>query len=189
MKSGFQTKAALGTTGLYSRERPSVFYMREIDDWQQENYNSPGCAANSSVHSVRRCNSCAPLPHHYYLHILILRRKELKASLVQKFLPNFRDVQPSWTRSPRLPCRHGSHVPTSGPSALRAQDRADTAAAKAQKASTVSVSGPFNSPPKAGSRPKPKRVASQLQGGGDGVGPPPKASRIRTIRAPERYSE
>jgi alanyl-tRNA synthetase len=73
--------------------------------------------------------------------------------------------------------------------AARAQDRADTAAAKAQKASTVSVSGPSNSPPKAGSRPKPKRSALQLQGGGDGIGSPPKASRIRTIRAPERYSE
>jgi membrane protein involved in colicin uptake len=73
--------------------------------------------------------------------------------------------------------------------AARAQNRADTAAAKAQKASTVSVSGPSNSLPKAGSRPKPKRGASQLQGGGDGIGPPPKASRTRTIRAPERYSE
>jgi membrane protein involved in colicin uptake len=74
-------------------------------------------------------------------------------------------------------------------SAARAQDRADTAAAKAQKASTVSVSGPSNSPPKAGSSPKPKRSALQLQGGSDGVGSPLKASRTRTIRAPEQYSE
>jgi hypothetical protein len=73
--------------------------------------------------------------------------------------------------------------------AARAQDRPDTAAAKAQKASTVSVSGPSNSPPKAGSSPKPKRGASQLQGGGDGVGPPLKPSRTHTIRAPEQYSE
>jgi hypothetical protein len=73
--------------------------------------------------------------------------------------------------------------------AARAQNRADTAAAKAQKASTVSVSGSCNSPPKAGSRPKPKRGALQLQGSGDGVGPPPKASRTHTIRASERYSE
>jgi hypothetical protein len=46
-----------------------------------------------------------------------------------------------------------------------------------------------NSPPKAGLRPKPKRGALQLQGGGNGVGPPPKASRTRTIRAPKQYSE
>jgi hypothetical protein len=73
--------------------------------------------------------------------------------------------------------------------AARAQKRADTAAVKAQKARAVPVSGPSNSLPKAGSRPKLKRGASQLQGGGDGVGPPPKASRIRTITAPEQYSE
>jgi hypothetical protein len=73
--------------------------------------------------------------------------------------------------------------------AARVQDRVDTAAAEAQKASTVSVSGPSHSPPKAESRPKPKRGASQLQGGGDGVGPPPRASRTCTIRAPERYFE
>jgi hypothetical protein len=73
--------------------------------------------------------------------------------------------------------------------AARAQKRADTAPAKAQKASTVLVSDPSNSLPKAGSSPKPKRGASQLQGGGDGVGPSPKAPRIRTIRAPERYSK
>jgi uncharacterized membrane protein len=74
-------------------------------------------------------------------------------------------------------------------SAARAQNRADTAAAKAQKVSTVSVSGPSNSPPKAGSRPKPKCGALQLQGGGDCVEPPPKASRTCTIRAPEQFSE
>jgi alanyl-tRNA synthetase len=73
--------------------------------------------------------------------------------------------------------------------AARAQNKVDTAAAKVQKASTVSVSGPSNSLPKNGSRPKPKHGASQLQGGGDGVGPPPKASRTRTIGAPEQYSE
>jgi hypothetical protein len=73
--------------------------------------------------------------------------------------------------------------------AARAQDRADTAAAKAQKASTVPVSSPSNSPPKAESRPKPKHGALQLQGGGDGIGPPPKASRTCTIRAPEQYSK
>jgi hypothetical protein len=73
--------------------------------------------------------------------------------------------------------------------AARAQNRADTAAAKAQKASAVSESGPSNSPPKAGSRAKPKRGALQLQGGGDDVVPLPKASRTRTIRAPEQYSE
>ncbi|KAF1936421.1 hypothetical protein EJ02DRAFT_470447 [Clathrospora elynae] len=77
--------------------------------------------------------------------------------------------------------------------AARAKKGDEAEAAKAQKAPSLSGKVPAIVQQKSKPKSKPKRGASQLQDGGDGgegqSQPPQKASRTRTIRAPERYSE
>jgi hypothetical protein len=73
--------------------------------------------------------------------------------------------------------------------AARAQKQQERDAAAAQKALILSQKVLSTPKPKA----KPKRGASQLQGGDDGgeepSQPPQKASRTRIIKAPDRYSK
>jgi hypothetical protein len=91
----------------------------------------------------------------------------------------------------REEAKEARQVTASGLAAARAQKRAEVAAAKAQKATNLSTNGLSIAPQKSMARPKPKRGASQLEGGEDhGEGPSepaPKASRTRTIRATKRY--
>jgi hypothetical protein len=87
----------------------------------------------------------------------------------------------------REEAKEARQVTASGLAAARARKRAEVAAAKARKATNLSTNGLSIAPQKSMARPKPKRGASQLEGGEDhGEGPSepaPKASRTRTIRA------
>jgi membrane protein involved in colicin uptake len=77
--------------------------------------------------------------------------------------------------------------------AARAKKRDKDKAAATQNALVLSEKAPSTSKSKAKPKPKPKRGALQLRGGdigGEGPSQPPqKASRTRTIKVPDRYTE
>lgn len=75
---------------------------------QQENYVSLGQAVDCSVHSVESCDTCAPLLHHYYQRILILRSMTTLVHVLEKMSVAFEDVQLLLTCTPTLSADLGS---------------------------------------------------------------------------------